>query len=152
MVAAAFCISALVSSISFAQIANPSDLGGPSKASEHPGANVAGAEVRGGPNDTRASDPRCEVTAVDWNWFADHFALSITYVVEGAPGRTYEIATGVSVFGKPRGATVRKIGKSEVTAYGIGAINVRVVDGGPAMPVCVAQGDLSTVTFVNVDF
>jgi hypothetical protein len=116
------------------------------------GASVASSETRGVPGSPRSSDPRCKLVGDDWTWFSDHVALTVTYVVQGSSTRNYEVGTGVSAFGKPRGRKVQLRGKNEVTAYGMGALHVRVVDGGSPTTICVAQGDLSTITFVDIEF
>lgn len=98
-----------------------------------------------------ARDTHCKETGTNWTWFSDHVVSSITYVVEGGPGRKYEVGTGISIFGKPRGSTRMATGKIEVTAWGLGALYVRMRDGARGI-VCAEQGDIKTITFVSTDF
>lgn len=99
-----------------------------------------------------ASDERCETVGNDWRWFSDHFAASITYVTQAAPGRRYEIGTGVSFGGRPRGRVQEVEGKVEVTAYGLGALHMRFVDGHGPGTICAAQGSIRVVSFPSIEF
>lgn len=95
---------------------------------------------------------RCKTVNSDWTWFSDHVAVWVTYVTEAAPNRRYEVGTGVSFGGKPRGRIQEVSGKVETTAYGAGAIHVRFVDDGGAGTICAAQGELKTIKFIDVEF
>ena len=73
-------------------------------------------------------------------------------MVEGATDRQYEIGTGISTFGEPRGSKLKHSGIIEVAAYGIGAIHVRIVDDGSPATIIVAVGTLGTITVIDIDF
>lgn len=99
-----------------------------------------------------ASESQCGLVGDDWAWFSDHFAASITYVTQAAPGRRYEIGTGVSFGGRPRGRVQEVEGMVEVTAYGLGALHIRFVDGLGPGTICAAQGSIRTVSFPAIEF
>jgi len=95
---------------------------------------------------------RCKQATDLWTWFSDHLVTSVTYVIQGPRGRIYEVGTGIKAWGAPRGTIHRGTEKIEVTAYGIGAIHVRLSDGGGAGTICVAEGNLSTINFLDIEF
>jgi len=104
------------------------------------------------PNVASSDEYRCQSTDADWVWFSDHFVASITYVTQAAPGRRYEIGTGVSFGGRPRGRIQEVEGKVEVTAYGLGALHMRFVDGLGPGTICAAQGSIRVVSFPAIEF
>lgn len=104
------------------------------------------------PTHAQISDYLCKEISSDWAWFSDHLLARVTYVVKAAEGREYQIGTGMSLWGKPRGRIQTASGITEVTAYGIGAIHVRLSDGKDLGRVCVALGDLGVVTLPEIEF
>ena len=98
------------------------------------------------------SDYTCKVIDGDWAWFSDHALTRVTYVVSAAGYRQYQVGTGVSLWGKPRGRIRTSSGLTEATTFGNGAIHVRFSDGKGPGQVCVALGDLSVVTLPEIDF
>lgn len=95
---------------------------------------------------------RCKQVTDLWAWFSDHLVTSVTYVVQGPRGRIYEVGTGIKAWGAPRGTIHRGTEKIEVTAYGIGAIHVRLSDGGGPGTICVSEGNISTIDFLDIEF
>ena len=108
--------------------------------------------LAGLPAATLSQEQRCRTVDSDWIWFSDHVVVSVTYVTQGPQGRRYEIGTGISIGGKPRGSIEEAEGRSEVTAYGIGALHLRFVDGLGAGTLCAEQGSIETIHFPEADF
>lgn len=99
-----------------------------------------------------ATDYLCREVAADWLWFSDHAAASIEYIIVGQPGRRFEVGTGMSILGAPRGWRSVSIGNTTVTAWGVGAIHIRRADDGPPFKVCVGAGKLNPIDIVKIEF
>lgn len=91
------------------------------------------------------NDPLCKSVGENWEWFGDHLAGSIDYYVSGPTGRMYEVGTGISFNGTPWGTKSTHEGAYRVTAYGIGAIHIRLKEGGSPIKVCVSGNIVSLV-------
>lgn len=100
----------------------------------------------------QAANYQCELVDQNWRWFSDHVALYVTYIVVGQPGRTYEVGTGVSISGKPRGKTQKQSGAVEVTAYGLGALHIRQSDSGNPFKVCATSEDIKPIKIISAEF
>lgn len=69
-----------------------------------------------------------------WTWFTNYYYFSSEWTLNAEVGRQLEVGLGISVFGKPRGGIHKFSQYYTFTAYGAGAIKVRVIDGkGPCM-------------------
>jgi hypothetical protein len=83
----------------------------------------------------------CQMKVIgdNWTWLAEHWALSAKYNLSFPPGRKIELGTGLSVNGTPKGSKYKPdpaSGETEVTGYGIGTLQGRVLDGqGPCVVV-----------------
>lgn len=64
-----------------------------------------------------------------WKKANTYVYLSVRLVIECETGRKCEAGTGLSLKGKPRGSRRTFVGRTEMTAYGIGALQVRPADG-----------------------
>lgn len=89
---------------------------------------------------------KCKVIGSDWTWFSDHIVGSITYHVVSDGKRKYEVGTGVSFRGKPRGKKRTGNGLTKIKAYGFGMIKVRMKDGKGNAKVCVASKEAVALT------
>ena len=83
-------------------------------------------------------DPLCKVVNSKWELFGDHFAGSIDYYISGPANRCYEVGTGISFNGAPLGTKSVHERAYRATAYGLGAIHIRLKDGGQPFMVCVS--------------
>lgn len=104
------------------------------------------------PNAAIAADYMCRTVGPAWTWFGDHIAISVDYVSVGASSRRYEVGTGISVGGSPRGRREVYSGTAEFTAYGIGAVHIRQSDSGEPFKVCVSSAGLSPITIYSQEF
>lgn len=63
-----------------------------------------------------ALDYMCKPVDGGWSWFGDHVATSVTYLVVGPPGRSYDTGTGVFFRGRPWGSKEVRSGNSKLGA------------------------------------
>jgi hypothetical protein len=101
-------------------------------------------------NSSNASDVTCKKISSDWSLFSDNIALFVTYNVVGEVGRKFEIGTGVSVSGKPRGAKKTFEGNVEIDAYLLGALHIRRADQGADFSVCATATDMEVIPLKGV--
>jgi hypothetical protein len=99
-----------------------------------------------------AADYLCKNVGQSWEWFGDHVALWIDYVVVGTPGRRYEVGTGVSINGSPWGSRDEYSGPAEFSAYGAGALHIRQADQGEPFKVCATSTGLKPITIIDAEF
>lgn len=99
-----------------------------------------------------ADDYLCKVVGKQWEWFGDHVASSVDYVIIGQPNRQYEVGTGVSVFGSPWGWRSQHTGNSEISAWGAGALRIRQSDEGDPFKVCATAGKLDPIRIIDMEF
>lgn len=99
-----------------------------------------------------SAKPRCNMVGPDWQWFGDHVAMSIDYVVVASPGRRYEVGTGPFIGGGPIGWRETYADGAELSAWGIGAVHIRQKDDGPPFKVCVDASGLTPITIFRQEF
>jgi hypothetical protein len=95
---------------------------------------------------------RCKNLNRQWEWFSDHAALYVDYIVIGQPGRSYEVGTGVSVNRAPIGTRNVYSGHTIVRAYGFGSLHIRRADDGPTVKVCASSHNLEPITILSREF
>jgi hypothetical protein len=88
----------------------------------------------------------------EWSWFGDHVAVSVTYLVVGQAGRTYETGTGVFFRSRPWGSVTSRSGTAKFSAWGAGTLHIRQVDSGPPFKVCSTVKDLDPITIIQAEF
>lgn len=81
-----------------------------------------------------------------WTWFSDYAYFEAQWSVGAPPSRDLEVGIGIKAFGHPRGGRFRFRQALTFSTRGLGAIHVRLVDGGPPCVVELQQGDASTLT------
>jgi hypothetical protein len=99
-----------------------------------------------------AADYICKEVGKKWTWLGDHVVGSIEYVVIGAPGRRYEVGTGLFVQGQPWGSKRQGEGRLDFSAYGIGALHGRQIDEGSPLKVCATTNKLRAINLLTVEF
>lgn len=99
-----------------------------------------------------ANSYKCHVIGNQWQWYDDYFSLYIKYYVVGFAGRKYEVATGVSISGEPRGQRRTISGKGEIVGYGIGALYIRKSDVGEDFKVCATAETIETIAIIKKEF
>jgi hypothetical protein len=75
----------------------------------------------------------------DWTWFDDYVYVTAKYTCFTPPGRRVQVGTGVFFAGQPRGEKVAISGKGDFRVIGLGAIHIRIYDGGPDCEVAISQ-------------
>jgi transcriptional regulator with XRE-family HTH domain len=104
------------------------------------------------PRPAEATDYICKEIGQEWVWLSDNVAMSVEYLIIGVSGRKYDVGTGVFFRGQPWGSVSGHEGKSEVTAYGVGALHVKQADQGPPFKVCATTSKLAAITIITVEF
>lgn len=99
-----------------------------------------------------AAEYLCREVGADWTWFSDHVAAAVDYVIVGQPGRRYEVGTGLSMWGAPRGFRSTHAGEASVTAWGMGALHIRRADDGPPFKVCAGASHLKPIDIIKLEF
>ncbi|WP_152997574.1 hypothetical protein [Methylobacterium sp. GXS13] len=99
-----------------------------------------------------AANYLCKTVSSDWGWFSDHVAASITYLIVGSPGRTFEVGTGVFFRGKPWGSKEVGSGTVRITAYGAGALHIRQQGSGDPFKVCATSEAIEPITIIKAEF
>jgi hypothetical protein len=100
----------------------------------------------------RAADYLCKSVDREWAWFGDHVAISVTYLIIGTGGRSYEAGTGVFARGQPFGWKQRLSGQSRVSGWGAGSLHIRQADDGEPFKVCVTLREMSLITILHTEF
>lgn len=77
----------------------------------------------------------------EWKKANTYVYLSIRLVIECETGRKCEAGTGVFLNGNPRGSRRVFEGRIEMTAYGIGTLQVRAADGKGPVKVAFLERD-----------
>jgi hypothetical protein len=99
-----------------------------------------------------AADYICKDVGQEWTWFSDHVVGSIVYWTFGAPGRHYEVGTGMFFRGRPWGSRNEFIGNDKVTAIGAGALHIRQKDGGAPFKVCITSSNAAAIDLPKLEF
>ena len=99
-----------------------------------------------------ANEYICRTTSSEWTWLSDHVATWVDYIIVGAPGRRYEVGTGIFFRNRPWGTTSVHTGRSEVTAYGAGALHVKQADEGAPFKICGTSSNLGVITILKREF
>ncbi len=99
-----------------------------------------------------ASSFICKEVKQDWVWFGDHVVSSISYTIVAPPGRKIEAGSGVFFRNKPRGSKQIFESQAKITAYGAGAMHIRVVDDRGPAKVCAATSELGAITILKMEF
>jgi len=81
-----------------------------------------------------------------WTWFSDYYYISSEWTLNGESGCHFELGTGISIFGKPRGGITPFTGRYTFTVWGVGAIQVRVPKGQFPCRVRLDQGNVSAIS------
>lgn len=80
-----------------------------------------------------------------WKKANTYVYLSVLLVIECEAGRKCEAGTGVSLKGKPRGSRRTFEGRTEMTVYGFGTLQVRPADGKGPVKVAFLERDAAAV-------
>ena len=99
-----------------------------------------------------SEEDKCRAVGDEWVWFGDHAVTSVKYVIVGLKGRKYEIGTGLSFLGKPMGKKTKSSNRTEVKAFGLGAIKIKKNDTGEPFEVCVKTVETKAITVLKKDF
>jgi hypothetical protein len=94
----------------------------------------------------------CKTVGSDWTWISDHVVGSITYLIVGVPGRTFEAGTGIFFRGRPWGSKENGSGTLRMTAYGAGALHIRQHDAGEPFKVCATSEAIEAITIIKAEF
>jgi hypothetical protein len=86
-----------------------------------------------------AEDYICKDVGSSWVWFSDHVATSVEYKVIGETGN-------------PLGWREKYTEMAEFSAWGLGAVHIRAIDGGEPFKVCLATGGISPITIYKKEF
>lgn len=87
-----------------------------------------------------------------WTWFEDYAYLSATYRCFTPFGRHVQVGKGIFAFGKPRGEKIEIVNDGQFTVLGIGAIYIRIYDGGPDCEVGITQEISSPIPVLRSSF
>jgi hypothetical protein len=86
-----------------------------------------------------------KVVSDQWTWFADYGLAYAEWTVNCPGDRRCQVGMGIMVGGTPRGEKISFSPTAEFTTIGVGAIHVRVDDGGPPCNVRLDQGKVGTI-------
>lgn len=103
-------------------------------------------------NSVFGSGQSCKMLDSNWMWFSDHVGLYATYASQSPAGRVYEVGTGISISGSPKGKRRNFSGEAEFTAYGVGAVHIRKKDTGSTFQVCLELMELGAIPIFSTDF
>lgn len=93
----------------------------------------------------------CSEVGANWVELGWHVAARIKYKIVSEHDVTYELGTGVFVWGKPRGSRYTATGFTEVEAYGYGSLVARSLSG-QTVKICFTATSIDPITIYSAEF
>ncbi|CDZ31178.1 Hypothetical protein, partial CDS, partial [Neorhizobium galegae bv. officinalis] len=96
------------------------------------------------------SDEISKTVTESWTWFTDYVGGKGDWTVHCPSDRKCQVGMGVKAFGEPRGEKLSFQGTTRFTAFGLGAIHVKVIDGKGSCTVRLDEGHVDPVTIFKM--
>lgn len=84
-----------------------------------------------------------------WTWFTDYAFVWAEWIIRTPADRKVQVGMGVFSGGEPRGEKFEVVGQDRIKTLGVGAIHIKVVDGGGPCNVTVALGDKGLIPIIR---